>query len=169
MIKNKKAQMIVFSILIALFVFVLVLTFFFESLISKPIMDDDKTKLLEREATRLSDSLLLPGYPENWHETNPQKIGLLTNGSINENKLKNLSNLASEDYSKTKTLLGVQNDYFINFTYTNASGIQQITINNTPLNNILDHAHVITRERFTLLKQNNKKIPIKIFLALYSN
>lgn len=171
MIRTKKAQMILFSILMALFIFLLVLSFFFDSLITKPIMQKDNTKILEREATRLSDSVLLPGYPENWHENGitTRKIGLSTDGKLDENKINNLSVLANQNYATTKTLLGIQTDYFINITYTNSSGTQQILVNNTPITQALNHNYVITRERITLINQENKKIPAKIVVATYSN
>jgi hypothetical protein len=164
---TKKGQMILFSIVMALFVFLLVLTLFFDSIITRPLIGGDKTTILEREATRLSDSILLAGYPENWHETTPQKIGLSTNNALNINKINNLSQIAQTNFETSKSLLGIMNDYFIKITYID-TGEQTIFINNTNLEEILNQPYVITRERTTLIQTNDRKTPAKIFIAVYT-
>lgn len=165
--KQKKAQVIIVSILIILFIFLLVLTLFFESLLTRPFIGNEKTKILETEATRLSDSLLLTGHPENWQneETNIQKIGFMTDGKLNIQKINKLQELATTNYDLTKIYLGIQNDYFIKITYTNDSEIQTIQIPNDIPN---EKKYAITRQRATLMQINEKNILVNISLTIYS-
>ena len=166
--KTKKGQIILFSIVMALFVFLLVLTLFFDSIVTRPLIGGDRTAILETEATRLSDSILLPGFPNNWHEMGtPQKIGLSTNNALDLNKINNLSQIAETNFDTSKFLLGIQNDYFINITYAD-NGEQTILINNTNLDEILNKPYVITRERTTLIQINDRRTPARIFIAVYT-
>ncbi|MFP4567371.1 MAG: hypothetical protein ACLFN8_00350 [Candidatus Woesearchaeota archaeon] len=169
MIKHKKAQTILFSVMLALFVFLLVLTFFFDSLMTRPVIGNDKTKILENEATRLGDAILLTGYPSNWSKDTVQKIGLMTNNALDQQKIYNLTEIAKNNFGKSKILLGVQNDYFINISYQNSTGPQEHIINNTPINNALNHKFTITRERISLINIDGNRTPAKIFIILYSN
>jgi hypothetical protein len=168
MIKTKKAQVITVSILVILFIFLLVLTLFFDSLITRPFINNDRTRTLELEATRLSDSLILPGYPENWHETSSiQKIGLATNNSLDLKKINNLSQLAQDNYDLSKIHLGIQNDYFINITYKDNDETKSIIIKSTDFEQ--EKKFAITRQRATLIKIDDyTEKTAKIFIMIYS-
>jgi len=163
--KKKKAQIVLFSIMFGLFLFLLVLLIFFDSIITRPVLLRDHLEILKIEATRLSDTILLPGYPENWHEEESiQRIGLTDNGILSLSKLNKLANLANTDYAKTKILLGIQNDYYVNISY----GLKEIIISNITNNAFPDTKHIITRERIALINNTTHIIPAKILIVLYT-
>lgn len=166
-IKTKKAQVITVSILVILFIFLLVLTLFFESLITRPFIND-RTQVLSDEATRLSDSLLLSGYPENWHEIDRvQKIGLTTNNTLDIQKIIRLQQISEESYALSKIYLGIQNDYFINITYKEGSETTSIII--PPENDQLQEKKlVITRQRVGLIQIDDTEKTANIFIMIYS-
>ena len=68
------------------------------------------------EAGLVASSILSEGVPEDWNQSSVSKIGILTQGQINETKLARFYNLTSTDYERTKQLFGVRYDYFINLS-----------------------------------------------------
>lgn len=156
------------SLSIILFIFILVLLFFFESLLIAPIASDGKLRLLEREATRLSDSILLPGYPENWDEDSVQKVGLTSNDVLNLTKINNLSGMS---YDVAKFRLGVQFDFFINISYVDSDNQKTIIlINNTDFDSIVGangKNFVVTRQRASLIRVGYEVFPASLIIMSY--
>lgn len=70
------------------------------------------------EAGIVASAMLSEGEPLDWNETSVAKIGLMSNGQLNETKIARLYNLTQTNYNQTKHLLGVRYDYFVNFSET---------------------------------------------------
>ncbi|MBD3209533.1 hypothetical protein GF367_03900 [Candidatus Woesearchaeota archaeon] len=51
----------------------------------------------KRQALTTSDTLMSPGFPERWNETNAIKVGLLTDDALNLTKLGQLDNYTYDD------------------------------------------------------------------------
>ncbi len=75
--------------------------------------DQDRVQEMAFEADLLSSELLKEGYPEDWNATTVVKIGLTGNNQrIDEVQWARFSSL---NYSISKELLGVSNDYVVFF------------------------------------------------------
>lgn len=170
MFNKKRGQVVILSLSVILFMFLLVLVFFFESLSLTPVMADSKMRLLEGEATRLSDSILLPGFPENWNESDVQKVGLTSSDVLNMTKINILSAMT---YTVAKFRLGVQFDFFINISYVNGTGVKKtILINDTGVDNIIGDDgkdFVITRQRASLIRDGGEVFPASVFVMVYAD
>ncbi len=68
------------------------------------------------EAGLVASSILSEGTPEDWNQSSVSKIGLLTQGQINEEKLAQFYNITQTDYKRTKQLFGVRYDYFVSLS-----------------------------------------------------
>ena len=62
--------------------------------------------------SNIADSLLSEGSPENWNSEDVIKIGLLSDGRINQTKLENFYSLSLQDYVETKRLFNTNDNYF---------------------------------------------------------
>lgn len=113
---NRKAQHLIFSATIMLFLFLLIITLFFDQIFLPRDANEHRYEAVKKEAVRLSDTLVLPGYPHDWQPGDVERAGLTTDGQLNRTKLDNLAQLASDDYNATKRLLGVRHDYAINIS-----------------------------------------------------
>lgn len=113
---NKKAQAWGFDIIIATGIFIFGIIAFFLYTINYPTGEQDKLDDLLYEGNVVSDSLLSEGYPTNWTTLSVSKIGLISNNVINQEKLESFNEISSNDYGRTKTILGTKYNYFINFS-----------------------------------------------------
>jgi len=75
------------------------------------------------EADRISNSLITEGMPVNWTEEKVYRLGLTTNGAINQSKVEMFRNLTFDDYANVKTLLNVKSDFLIYFENKNGNMI----------------------------------------------
>ncbi|MBW2983349.1 hypothetical protein KY327_03515 [Candidatus Woesearchaeota archaeon] len=113
---NRKAQHLIFSATLVLFLFFLATTLFYDSLFTPPDMGQRRYEAVSKQADRLSDTLVMPGYPLDWNENNVERAGLATDGELNNTKLTQLEKLADDDYEEAKSVLGIRSDYHINVT-----------------------------------------------------
>lgn len=85
---------------------------------------------MQLQLESLSDKILGPGYPSNWYSTIDTSntltwanisagIGNGLGGGISNVKLATLSSMANGNYLATKSILGVQFDYYITITSKN--------------------------------------------------
>ncbi|RMD67315.1 hypothetical protein D6817_01900 [Candidatus Pacearchaeota archaeon] len=133
LIKQKKAQVWSFDLIVASIIFLSVILFFYLLTINLQTDTFSEQKKLQREANALADNLLSSGTPQNWNETNVVKIGIADDGKLNKTKLLAFKNLAESDYTRTKSLLGISDNYYINFTQPiNANGFSIDTIGSVP-------------------------------------
>lgn len=77
---------------------------------------------LKYDGVSVADSLLSEGVPRDWRAGNVEKIGILSDGRINETKLELFYNLSIERYQKTKLLFGVNSNYYLIFSEPIAIG-----------------------------------------------
>lgn len=113
---NKKAQAWGFDVIVATGIFIFGIIAFFLYTINYPTGEQEKLEDLLYEGNIVADSLLSTGYPENWTTSSVSKIGILTNNVIDQDKLENFYNLASSDYSRTRSMFGIKYNYFVNFS-----------------------------------------------------
>ncbi len=113
---KKKAQAWGFDLMIASFIFLFAIFSFFLFASNYSFSDEENFQVLQYEGEIISDSLLSEGSPIDWNNDNVERIGLLTDGKINQTKLDRFYYLAEEDLNRTKSLFNVKNNYFVNFS-----------------------------------------------------
>jgi hypothetical protein len=116
-LRGKKAQHVIFIGSLLLFIFFLAITFFFEDIDYSSGASRQRYDLVQRDASRASASLLLPGYPADWDETSLERLGLALEGSdrISTEKLQALAliDAQADGYARIKAALGVGSDLLI--------------------------------------------------------
>lgn len=127
---NRKAQHLIFSATLVLFIFFLATTLFYDSLFTPHDLGRRRYETVSKQADRLSDALVMPGYPDTWDRTDVERAGLTTDGELNQTKLTQLKQLVDDDYEEAKRLLGVRSDYHLNITH----GDGAVTIGKEPEN-----------------------------------
>ena len=113
---NQRAQAWGFDIIVATGIFILGIVAFFLYTINYPTGEQEKLDELLYEGNNVASSLLSTGYPENWTTLTVSKIGILTDNMIDQEKLNNFNELSSNDYGRTKSMLGTKYNYFVNFS-----------------------------------------------------
>ncbi len=112
---NRKGQVMIFIGLVAVFVFLLAFTLFFDYLLLSPGVSGEEYRFIQQENSRLADALLLPGYPESWNKESVMRIGLAENNFLNETKAGYFQELTENDegYETGRSLLGLFYDYLV--------------------------------------------------------
>ena len=110
--KPKKAQAWGTDLIIAFMIFSFTLVFFYFYSFNYSNETEDILQTLTYEGNFIADSLLSPGYPASWDESNVVEIGLTTDGKINQTKLENFYSFAQNDYERTKRVFGTKYDYY---------------------------------------------------------
>lgn len=121
--RNKYGQIWVSDALTALVIISISLAIFFLNYIN---MDIEKINTdIDEDIKKVSEYLMLPGVPNDWNKTNVLKIGLLNDDySINKSKLKMMDNISVTDFENVKTILDIENEFFIYFTDKNDNIIE---------------------------------------------
>jgi len=70
---------------------------------------------LLKDGVAATNIILSEGYPTSWNKINVEKPGILTGNYIDRQKLQLLLELSSENYSRTKNLLGTKYDFYFFF------------------------------------------------------
>jgi hypothetical protein len=109
---RKKAQIWGFDMVVAIIIFLVGILIFYIYTINSQIESEETLDVLFYEGNLIMGNILSNGYPENWTSENVVKIGILTDGKINQEKLENFHYLAQDDYSKTKQLFNTKYDYY---------------------------------------------------------
>lgn len=165
-LKNKKAQGWGIDLIVAVSIFVMCITILYFFSINYSSDTKEEFNILSDEAEIIMEEILSEGYPENWNKTNVIKIGIISEGKINQTKSEKFYNLTQEDYGKTKRIFNTKYDYFFTLreNITLSSGeIKGIGKNETDVDNI-DAKNLVRVERYTIYK--NK--PEKAYLYLWS-
>lgn len=113
---RKKAQAWGFDLMIASVIFSAAMLTFYLFAINNT---DDSGEIIEKlsyDGDTIADAILSEGYPENWNPGNVIRIGLLSEGKINESKLENFYSLVQTDYNRTRILFNTQNNYYLNLS-----------------------------------------------------
>ena len=160
--KSKKAQAWGTDLVIAFTIFSFSIIFFYFYSFNYSSETEDILELLTYEGNFIADSLLSPGYPNPWDESNVLEIGITTNGKINQTKLNTFYEFTQNDYEKTKRVFGTKYDYYflmedpINSTL---EGIGKPGINSTNL----EALNLMKITRFTIYQNKPTTAYVYIF------
>ncbi len=107
---NTKAQIWYADFIIGVLIFIVVLVVFFVQLSNIEEKESSKINELLVEASRLSDSLLSSGSPDNWNKDDVIRIGVTNNNQrINETKWEELTLM---NYSEIRSRLRAKKEFF---------------------------------------------------------
>ena len=112
---TKRGQAWAFDLVIASVIFVTGIVLFFIYSLNLSDQGEESISKLTYQANSAANNLLSDGTPKDWVGANVEKIGLLSDGKINETKLERFYDLSEINYDKSRILLGVQNNYYIFF------------------------------------------------------
>jgi len=117
----------------------------------------EKIKEMNEYGDYLIETILSEGYPQNWNTSNFIKIGILTNGRVNNTKLNNFYNLTKENYKLVKESFGIPYDFF--FYLEETEGIGKPDFNLSAKN----YSNIIKITRITIYEENPIKVEAFIF------
>lgn len=113
----KKGQAWGFDFVIGSLFFIAAIIIFYFFSVNLSSDNEEVFSKFNDQAVLISDSLLSEGLPADWDSSNVVRIGLFgSDGKIDEAKLANFYELATSDYSKTRALFGISDNYFVVFT-----------------------------------------------------
>lgn len=166
---HKKAQAWGFDLIISAFIFVIAIALFYNYSINLQTENEDIDALLQ-EGISATNILLSEGYPINWGKFSVEKPGLYKSNNIDRDKLQSLLELASENYSRSKNLLGTKYDYYFFFSsdkteFVNLTneGIGKTGITSQNINS-LETKKLVKITRMAILD----KKPVKMSFYLWS-
>ncbi len=132
---SKRAQSWGFDLLIGASIFLTGVLFFYVYVYSLSGGQVSKLDTFTNDGNKVANALLSSGSPENWNEGNVQKIGILSDGKINDTKLQEFYSFSISNYEKTKVLFNVNFDYYISFNDPIDAGNGQVLgIGREPVN-----------------------------------
>lgn len=147
--KDKKAQAWGFDLFVAIGIFLAGIIFFWIYTINYSSSSQDTLIRLQNEANQISDIVLSQGTPTNWTSDNVIRLGILTNGKINQSKLDDFYDLANSDYNKTKSLFRIRENYYVQFqdnVTISGQSRYQIGQNSTDYENLIKVTRVVIYE-----------------------
>jgi hypothetical protein len=106
----KKAQVWFLDFVVGLLMFMVVVFVYYDY--SNNLVDDSETDWDEMiiDSKTMSSSLMSMGYPNNWNETNVQRIGVLnSNYRLNQTKIERFVNMS---YDTTKDIFNTRFKYY---------------------------------------------------------
>lgn len=115
---SKRGQAWGFDLMIATIIFISGIVSFYLYSLNYQTEAQETLDTLFYEGNTISEDLLSSGYPSTWNAGNVQVIGLTDDGKINQTKLERFYGLSLEDYGRTRSILNINNNYFINFSDT---------------------------------------------------
>jgi len=160
--KPKKAQAWGTDLIIAFVIFSLGIIFFYFYSFNYSNETEEKLELLIYEGNFIADSILSPGYPDQWQESNVIEIGITTNGKINQTKLNTFYELTQNNYEKTKSIFGTRYDYYFFMETPINSTLEGIGKPGTTSTNI-EASNLMKITRFTIYKNKPTTAYIYIF------
>ena len=123
--KNKKAQAWGMDLVIGVIIFSIAVIVLYFYAINYTDESEDLDALVY-DGDIIADSILSEGYPINWNSGNVIKIGVLSDGKVNETKLEQFYDLSYNDYGKTKELFNTKFDYFFLFDENMTFGSEEV-------------------------------------------
>ena len=124
-LSSTKAQAWGFDLTIGFVIFTVAIVSFYFFAVNYPTDNEEEFQEMQYEGQLIGDNLLSDGSPADWNSGDVLRIGIASDGKINETKLGRFANLANSDYNKTKNLFNVKHDYFLNFSKSlDVSGTQ---------------------------------------------
>ena len=157
---TEKAQAWGFDLMIATVIFLGALLALFIYTLNLPSEREESFKNLAYEGKLITDSLLTEGYPANWDENTVVRIGILSDGKVNDTKLLMFRDLVLSDYVKTKTLFNVADDYYVYF-------LNEVMANNQPITGIgqpaINHKNLVKLERIVIQNGTIKNMNVQVW------
>ena len=156
-IKKRRAQAWGLDLMIASVIFIGGLVTFFIFSLNNPTEAEESLISLQREGEVVAQTLLSNGYPNPWDETNVVTPGILKDNKIDETKLGNFRQLATNDYQKTKALFSITSEFYITFSDIEVAGIGK---SHAPPEN---PANLIKTSRVTIYKEK----PVTLYIEIW--
>ncbi|MBI5149139.1 hypothetical protein HZA33_05665 [Candidatus Pacearchaeota archaeon] len=113
--KNKKAQVWGLDLVVSVIIFISGIVVFYNYSTNLGTGTQSIDFLL-RDGIAATNILLSEGYPSNWNKADVIKPGLLKGKEIDRTKLQMFLEIASENYTISKHLLGTKYDYYFFFS-----------------------------------------------------
>lgn len=111
--ERKRAQAWGFDLVIGMVIFIVGIVSFYLYASNLPGASEEIIEKLQQEGELIAESLMSEGSPIDWNTTRVERIGITSENRINETKWNAFKNLASTDYSRTKSLFRVKDEYFV--------------------------------------------------------
>jgi len=156
---TKKAQVWSLDLMTAMALFLVGIMIFFMYSMNQSGEAESKLEILFYEGRVIGNSLVSPGYPENWDSASVATIGLVDNGRINNTKLQILYDMINTEnkYSATKNIINTEYDYYFFFEENmtsigpNVDGIGKpgATRNNIEARNLIKTTRFVVYENAT--------------------
>ncbi|MFH1803139.1 MAG: hypothetical protein ABH864_06870 [archaeon] len=121
--ERKKAQAWGFDLVVGMIIFIVGILSFYLYTTNLPGASEETIQQLQQDGELVADSLMSGGSPEDWTISTVVRIGLLSDGRINQTKFDDFELLANSNYDYTRSLFRVRNDYFVYLDSDVASGI----------------------------------------------
>ena len=115
---QKRGQAWGFDLIIAGVIFSAGIVGFYFYSINYPAEGRQSLESLFYEGNVIADNLLSTGFPKDWTKLTLVKIGLTTDGKINDTKLEYFNDIvaATGGYEQSKILLNTKYEYYLNFS-----------------------------------------------------
>jgi hypothetical protein len=139
--ERKKAQAWGFDLVVGMIIFVVGIVSFYLYTTNIPTAGEETIQKLQQNGELIADSLMSEGSPIDWNSTNVVRIGLLSEGRINQTKLDSFRSLASSNYNLTKYLFRINNEYFV---YLDEDQLNGMGMNYVGATNLFKVTRVIT-------------------------
>lgn len=126
---RKKGQIWSMDLMIAVMIFSIGILIFYFYAFNGPNESKEIIETLEYDGKIVTNTILSEGSPKNWNSADVFKIGILSEGTINQSKLEEFYSMTQSDYNKTKILFNTKYDYlfFLNKNITiNSTNIEYI-------------------------------------------
>ena len=164
---HKKGQVWSLDFIVAIIIFITSFLVLYNYILDLQAPKDAALKSLEIDSRFITTNLLSSGYPSNWTSSGVTIIGIVDNGYLNVDKLKNFSALTYQD---SKALLKTRYDFYLFFenkttSPINISGVSSIgkaSVNSTNLNQVINPSKIYQTTR--LVVYNNQIVRMVLYL-----
>ena len=112
--KNKKSQVWISDYSISLLLFLLAAILSVKIIVNN-FSTDTTFEELKTDASKISETLLSEGYPNDWDNMSVIRPGLLTDKRLNSSKVFNAMNLSNTSYSAFKSKFQTPYDFLVIF------------------------------------------------------
>jgi hypothetical protein len=161
---GKRAQSWGLDLMIGMTIFSLGIFSFYIYSLNYSSEGEEALRWMLYDGNMISNVILSEGYPADWNSSSVVKIGILSEGKINETKLERFYSLALENYSETKPLFNTKYDYFFFLDENFTIGSSQVNGIGKPSTNpaSITSNNLVKITRFTIYK--NKPVTAYIYV-----
>ncbi|MEM3373868.1 MAG: hypothetical protein QXE31_01475 [Candidatus Woesearchaeota archaeon] len=167
-----KSQIFYLDFILGLTIFLVIIFLAFNFIYRDKIEENN----LVIEAERISNILLSEGIPKNWNEdnltTNISFLGIVSDKSLDIEKLRALSSLCLNNYTKVKNIFSVKYDFYVYFENLNQEIINLTIINSTDTflcNYKKDVEDYITINRLLVYRHDDIAEVLNMKIVVYSS